>query len=44
MNERSERIARAFEVPMLVAVVLVIPLLIIEESDLGQPSTRSALS
>jgi voltage-gated potassium channel len=35
--ERSERIARAFEVPMLVAAVLVIPLLIIEESSLGQP-------
>jgi voltage-gated potassium channel len=39
MDERSERIARAFEVPMLVAAALVIPLLIIEESDLGQPWT-----
>lgn len=37
MDERSERIARAFEAPMLVAAILVIPLLIIEESSLGQP-------
>jgi voltage-gated potassium channel len=39
MDERSERIARAFEVPMFVAAVLVIPLLIIEQSDLGEPGT-----
>jgi voltage-gated potassium channel len=37
MDERAERIAHRFEVPMLVAAVLVIPLLIIEESDLGEP-------
>jgi hypothetical protein len=37
VDERSERIARRFEVPMLVAAVLVIPLLILEESDVGEP-------
>jgi len=37
VDERSERIARRFEVPMLVAAVLVIPLLILEESDAGDP-------
>lgn len=36
MDERSERIARRFEVPMLVAAVLVISLLILEESDVGE--------
>jgi len=37
MDERSERISQRFEVPMLLAAVLVIPLLIIEESNLGEP-------
>lgn len=41
MDERSDRVARAFEAPMLVAAVLVIPLLIIEESDLGEPSSTA---
>jgi voltage-gated potassium channel len=36
MDERAERIARRFEVPMLVAAVLVVPLLILEESDVGE--------
>jgi voltage-gated potassium channel len=42
MDERSERIARRFEAPMLVAAVLVIPLLILEESDVGEPWTTVA--
>jgi voltage-gated potassium channel len=42
MDERSERVAHAFEVPMLVAAVLVIPLLMIEQSDLGEPWTTVA--
>jgi len=37
MDERSERISQRFEVPMLLAAVLVIPLLIIEESNVGEP-------
>jgi voltage-gated potassium channel len=43
MDERSERIARRFETPMLVAALLVIPLLILTESDLGEPSTTVAV-
>ena len=42
MDERSERIARRFERPMLVAALLVIPLLVLEESNLGQPWTTVA--
>lgn len=37
MDERSERIARRFELPMLVAALLVIPLLVIEQSGRGAP-------
>lgn len=37
VDARSERIARRFELPMLVAASLVIPLLILEQSDLGEP-------
>jgi voltage-gated potassium channel len=43
MDERSERVARRFEVPMLVAAVLVIPLLILEESNVGEPWDTVAL-
>lgn len=32
MDDRAERIARRFELPMLVAAVLVVPLLVLEES------------
>ncbi|MEA2318752.1 MAG: hypothetical protein QOD44_2941, partial [Solirubrobacteraceae bacterium] len=42
MDERSERIARRFETPMLVAALLVIPLLVLEESDVGEPWTTVA--
>jgi len=35
MDERSERIARRFDLPMLAAALLVIPVLAIEESDLS---------
>ncbi|HWH93965.1 MAG TPA: potassium channel family protein [Baekduia sp.] len=37
MDDRSQRIARRFEMPMLVAAILVVPLLILEESSVGQP-------
>ena len=37
MDERSERIARRFEWPMLIAAVLVIPAVILQESDVGEP-------
>jgi voltage-gated potassium channel len=35
VDERSERIARRFEMPVLVAAALVIPVMVIEQSDLG---------
>ena len=37
MDERSERIAKRFEVPMLIAATLVIPTIIIEEAGPGEP-------
>jgi hypothetical protein len=37
MNARSERMAKRFEVPMLVAALLVIPMLIIQESSWDEP-------
>jgi voltage-gated potassium channel len=37
MDERSERIAKRFEVPMLIAAALVIPTIIIEEAGPGEP-------
>lgn len=33
MDERSERVARRFEVPVLIAAALVIPVMVIEQSD-----------
>jgi hypothetical protein len=42
MDERSRRIARRFEVPMLIAALLVIPLVVLDEGDFGQPSTTVA--
>jgi voltage-gated potassium channel len=35
--ERAERIERRFEKPMLVAALLVIPVIAVEESSLGDP-------
>ena len=37
MDERSERIQKRFETPMLVAAALVIPAIIIEEAGPGEP-------
>lgn len=37
MDEHSERIARRFDIPMLVAALLVVPVIAIEESSLGDP-------
>jgi voltage-gated potassium channel len=37
MDERSQRIADRFEVPMLIAAALVIPVIIIEEANPGEP-------
>lgn len=37
MDERSERVARRFELPIIVAALLVIPVIVIEESSLGEP-------
>lgn len=37
MDERSERFQRRFDVPVMVAALLTIPLIVIEESDFGQP-------
>jgi voltage-gated potassium channel len=35
MDERSRRIAKRFEVPVLIAAVLVIPVIVIEESSVS---------
>lgn len=37
MDERSERVERRFDMPVMVAALLTIPLIVIEESDYGQP-------
>lgn len=37
VEPRSERVARAFEIPILVAALLVIPVIVIEESSIGEP-------
>jgi voltage-gated potassium channel len=37
MDERSKRVERAFEVPILVAALLVIPVIAVEQSDVGEP-------
>jgi len=37
VDERSERIARRFERPILLAALLVIPVIVLEQSDLGEP-------
>jgi hypothetical protein len=34
---RARRFERRFEVPMLVAAVLVIPVVVIEEANVGKP-------
>src|SRR3954447_8830875 len=36
IDERALRVQRAFEVPMLVAALLVIPVLVLEESGAGE--------
>jgi voltage-gated potassium channel len=36
VDARAERVERAFEIPMLIAAVLVIPAIVIEESTAGQ--------
>jgi voltage-gated potassium channel len=37
VDERAERIAQRFELPILVAALLVVPVIVIEESSLGEP-------
>ncbi len=37
MNDRCRRIERAFEIPLLIAAVLVVPVIAIEQSDAGDP-------
>ncbi|KKK83083.1 hypothetical protein LCGC14_2796940 [marine sediment metagenome] len=39
MDERSERIAKRFEVPILIAALPVIPAIVVQESSLGKPWT-----
>lgn len=36
MDERSSRVERAFEVPILIAALLVIPVIVVEQSDVGE--------
>ena len=42
MDERSERIARRFDMPMLVAALLVVPVVAVEQSSLSEPWTTFA--
>src|SRR5438128_2875203 len=37
MDERSERVAKRFDVPILVAALLVVPVVAVEQSHLGDP-------
>jgi voltage-gated potassium channel len=37
MDERSRLIAERFELPMIIAALLVIPVIVIEESPVGEP-------
>jgi len=37
MDERSQRVQARFDLPVLIAALLTIPLIVIEESDYGQP-------
>jgi hypothetical protein len=37
VDERSERIAKHFDGPMLVAALLVVPVVAVEQSNLGDP-------
>jgi hypothetical protein len=37
VDERSERVARQFELPVLIAALLVIPVIVVEQSDWGDP-------
>lgn len=37
MDERSRRIAQRFEIPIMVAALLVVPVIAVEQSDLGDP-------
>src|SRR5205823_3856575 len=37
MDEWSERIARRFDAPMLVAALLVVPIVAVEQSNVGEP-------
>jgi voltage-gated potassium channel len=37
VDERSERIAKRFELPVLIAALLVIPVIVVEQSDWGDP-------
>jgi voltage-gated potassium channel len=41
MDERSQRMAKRFEIPMLVAALLVIPVIVVQESSVS-PELRSA--
>jgi len=37
MDERSRRLERRFEIPVLIAALLVVPVIVVEESDLAAP-------
>jgi hypothetical protein len=42
MDERAARMAKRFEIPVVVAALLVIPVIVIEESEPGAPSSTVA--
>lgn len=43
MDERSERIARRFEAPVIIATLLVVPVLILEGTEVSEPWPTIAL-
>jgi voltage-gated potassium channel len=42
MDERSRKIASRFEVPMVIAALLVLPVIAVEQSDAGEPWREAA--
>ena len=42
VDQRSEQMERRFEVPVIIAALLVIPVIVIEESSFGEPWEKLA--
>lgn len=44
MGERADRMERRLEMPLLIAALLTIPLVVIQQTDAGRPGTPSPTS